>query len=69
MGDVERRGADWRDESPRSRQHAVDVAMGRRPPDAWFRGGVVLNVFTGEWQRAEIWIAGRRIAYVGPDEP
>ncbi|PZN07515.1 MAG: adenine deaminase, partial [Bacillota bacterium] len=43
--------------------------MGRRPPDAWFRGGVVLNVFTGEWQRAEIWVAGRRIAYVGPDEP
>ena len=43
--------------------------MGRRPPDTWFRGGVVLNVFTGEWQRAEIWTAGRRIAYVGPDEP
>ncbi|HEY8393710.1 MAG TPA: adenine deaminase C-terminal domain-containing protein [Thermaerobacter sp.] len=69
MGDVRSRGTDWRDESPQSRQHAVDVAMGRRPPDVWFRGGTVLNVFTGEWERAEVWVAGHRIAYVGPDEP
>ena len=60
---------DWRDESPAARWQAVAVATGRRPPDVWFRGGTVLNVYTGRWERAEIWLAGRRIAYVGPDEP
>ncbi|ADU51463.1 Adenine deaminase [Thermaerobacter marianensis DSM 12885] len=60
---------DWRHETPALRQLAVQVALGLRPPDVWFRGGTVLNVYTGQWERAEVWVAGPRIAYVGPDEP
>ncbi|WPD18114.1 adenine deaminase C-terminal domain-containing protein [Thermaerobacter composti] len=60
---------DWRHETAAARELAVRVAMGRRPPDVWFRGGTVLNVYTGRWEPAEVWVAGARIAYVGPDRP
>ncbi|HEY8552656.1 MAG TPA: adenine deaminase C-terminal domain-containing protein [Thermaerobacter sp.] len=60
---------DWRHETAAARELAVRVAMGQRPPDLWFRGGTVLNVYTGRWEPAEVWVAGSRIAYVGPDQP
>ncbi|EKP95767.1 adenine deaminase C-terminal domain-containing protein [Thermaerobacter subterraneus] len=64
-----RPGRDWRHESPDLRQAAVRVALGYEPPDVWFRGGTILNVYTGRWEPAEVWVAGPRIAYTGPDEP
>ena len=63
------RTRDWRHESPALREAAVRVALGQQPPDVWFRGGTVLNVYTGRWEPAEVWVAGPRIAYVGPEEP
>lgn len=46
-------------------QKLTDVAMGRLAPTLLIEGGQVLNVFTGQLERKEIAIAGRRIAYVG----
>lgn len=64
-----RHGRDWRHESAAAREAAVRVALGQQPPDVWFRGGTVLNVYTGRWEPAEVWVAGPRIAYVGPEQP
>ncbi|HEY8450456.1 MAG TPA: amidohydrolase family protein, partial [Bacillota bacterium] len=52
-----------------ARRAWVDVAMGRRAPSRYLRGGRVLNVFTGEVLPAGVAIVDDRIAYVGPEEP
>ncbi|OAR03445.1 hypothetical protein SA87_01590 [Hydrogenibacillus schlegelii] len=56
---------------PSARERAALIRVARReaPADVWLSGGVVLNVFTGEWLRAEVAFLGRRIAYVGPEAP
>ncbi|MGA8943285.1 MAG: adenine deaminase C-terminal domain-containing protein [Thermoactinomyces sp.] len=46
----------------------IDVAMGRKEPSMLILGGTVLNVFTGELEKADIALAGKRVAYVGPIE-
>lgn len=50
----------------KTRQHLVQVALGREPADLIIRGATLLNVFTREWQSdQDIVIAGERIAWVG----
>lgn len=44
----------------------LDVAAGRRPADLYLDGGTLLNVYSGELHPANVAIAGRRIAYIGP---
>ena len=46
-------------------RRAVDVAAGRREGDLLLRGGRVLNVFDGSWERADVLIAGPLVAAVG----
>jgi len=44
----------------------LDVAAARRPADVYLDGATLLNVYSGELYPANVAIAGRRIAYVGP---
>jgi adenine deaminase len=46
----------------------IDVAMGRKAPSKLILGGTVLNVYTGQLERADIALSGKRVAYVGPME-
>ena len=46
----------------------IDVAMGRKAPSLLILGGTVLNVYTGQLEKADIALSGRRVAYVGPIE-
>ena len=50
----------------RERARLLAVARGEVPADRYVRGGLLLNVFTGEIYPANVAIAGERIAYVGP---
>lgn len=59
----------WTEPDAETRRAWVDVAMGRRAPTRWLRGGRVLNVFTGEVLEAGVALWHDRIAYVGPLEP
>ncbi len=43
----------------------VAVAQGKAPADRYVRGGLLLNVYTGEVYPANVAITGERIAYVG----
>ncbi len=43
------------------------VALGEAPADLLVTGGTVLNVYTEEWLRWDVAVAGERIAAVGPD--
>ena len=47
------------------RRHLVADARGEEPADLVLRGGRVLNVFTGELERADLAIASGRIARLG----
>lgn len=47
------------------RRGLVAVAQGRAPADRYVRGGLLLNVYTGEVYPANVAIKGERIAYVG----
>ena len=49
----------------RERARLIAVARGARAADRYVRGGVLLNVYTGERYPANVAIAGERIAYVG----
>ncbi len=44
----------------------VEVAAGRRPADLYLDGATLVNVYSGEVYPANVAVAGRRIAYVGP---
>src|SRR6185369_16453012 len=50
------------------RRRLTAVARGAAPADLYLRGGTLLNVYTGELYRANVAIAGERIAYVGASE-
>ena len=47
------------------RRRLTAVARGEVPADLYVRGGTLLNIYTGELYRANVAIAGERIAYVG----
>jgi adenine deaminase len=47
------------------RRRLIAVARGAAPADLYVRAGTVLNVYTGEVERADVAVAGERIAYVG----
>lgn len=47
------------------RRGASEVAIGNRPADLVIVGGTVLDVHTGELRRADLAVAGARLAYVG----
>ena len=49
----------------RERARLLAVARGEAPADRYVRGGLLLNVYTGEVYPANVAIAGERIAYVG----
>ena len=46
----------------------IEVALGERPAEQVFRGGRVLNVYTGELIEETVALFRERIAYVGPSE-
>ncbi|MEW6635834.1 MAG: adenine deaminase, partial [Actinomycetota bacterium] len=46
----------------------IEVARGERPADLLVRGGTVANVYSGELYRANVAVAGGRVAYVGEGE-
>src|SRR5262245_54265686 len=52
---------DW----ARERAGLAAVARGDAPADRYVRGGLLLNVYTGEIYPANVAIKGERIAYVG----
>src|SRR3954470_24336948 len=47
------------------RRRLTAVARGEAPADLYVRGGILLNVYTGELYPANVAVAGERIAYVG----
>ena len=49
----------------KERRALVAVAQGTAPADRYVRGGLLLNVYTGELYPANVAITGERIAYVG----
>ena len=49
----------------RERSALAAVARGDAKADRYVRGGLLLNVYTGEIYPANLAIAGERIAYVG----
>jgi adenine deaminase len=49
----------------RERSRLTAVARGAATADRYVRGGLLLNVYTGETYPANVAIAGERIAYVG----
>jgi adenine deaminase len=46
----------------------IRVALGQEPADLFVRGGMVVNVYSGELAPANVAVLGDRIAYVGPLE-
>jgi adenine deaminase len=52
----------------RERARLVAVARGEAAADRYVRGGLLLNVYTGEVYPANVAIRGERIAYVGQRE-
>ncbi|OLC38044.1 MAG: hypothetical protein AUH81_04965, partial [Candidatus Rokubacteria bacterium 13_1_40CM_4_69_5] len=51
--------------TPAQRRRLTAVARGQAPADLYLRGGILLNVYTGELYPANVAIVGERIAYVG----
>ena len=50
------------------RRRLIAVARGAAPADLYVRGGILLNVYTGELYPANVAVRGERIAYVGRRE-
>jgi len=50
------------------KKRLIEVALGERPAQQVFRGGRVLNVYTGEIIEETVALFQDRIAYVGPSE-
>ncbi|MDR5683865.1 MAG: adenine deaminase C-terminal domain-containing protein [Armatimonadota bacterium] len=59
----------WTHRSLDEIQTLMAVARGERPADLALVGGQVLLVQSGEIRPGDVAVAGRRIAYVGPDRP
>ena len=51
------------------RKRLIEVARGREHPDLVVTGGVLGNVYSGEWLPWNIEVADGRIAYCGPRAP
>ncbi|MCL5960933.1 MAG: amidohydrolase family protein [Chloroflexi bacterium] len=49
-------------------KNLIDVSRGIEPADLYIRGGMVANVYSGEYLRANVAIKKDRIAYVGVSE-
>ncbi len=49
------------------RAHLMRVALGEAPADLLVTGATVLDVYTEEWLRSDVAVAGERVAAVGPD--
>lgn len=47
----------------------IETAKGKNPASTWISGGKLLNVYTGELERADIVLFEDRIVYVGMKEP
>ncbi|MBA4601068.1 adenine deaminase C-terminal domain-containing protein [Thermoactinomyces mirandus] len=54
--------------SKREQNLLIEVAMGKKTPSMLILGGTILNVYTGELEKADIALAGKRVVYVGPIE-
>ncbi|MDQ3841759.1 MAG: amidohydrolase family protein, partial [Actinomycetota bacterium] len=54
--------------SVEERRRLIRVALGQEPADLFVRGGMVVNVYSGELVPANVAVLGDRIAYVGPLE-
>jgi adenine deaminase len=52
---------------PDDRQELIKVALGEAEADLAIINGAVVNVYTGEVEKASVLIKGERIAYVGND--
>jgi adenine deaminase len=52
-----------------SLEHRIAVARGDAAPDLVLRGGTVVNVLSGELDRADVALAGDRIAAIAPSIP
>ncbi len=52
---------------PNDRQELIKVALGEAEADLAIINGAVVNVYTGEIEKASVLIKGERIAYVGND--
>lgn len=50
-------------------QQLIEVSLRKRPASVWFKNASFLNVYTGQMDRAHIYLSGQRIAYVGEKEP
>jgi len=50
-----------------NRQELIKVALGEAEADLAIINGAVVNVYTGEVEKASVLIKGKRIAYVGKD--
>lgn len=46
----------------------ISVSLGNKPASMWLKGVQYLNVYTGQVERANLYISGNRIAYVGDKE-
>jgi len=51
-----------------SRYELVEVAKGQKPADLFIRGGIVLNVYSGELLKMNVAVCKNCIAYVGESE-
>ena len=51
-----------------TQRELIDVAQGRTPADLLIRGGMVANVYSGEFLQTNIAICKDKIAYVGEEE-
>lgn len=50
-------------------QYLIEVSLRKRPASVWFKDTSFLNVYTGQMDKAHIYLSGQRIAYVGEKEP
>ena len=54
--------------SAEERRRLMLVALGEEKADLFFRGGTVVNVYSGELVEANVAVLGEYVAYVGPSE-
>jgi adenine deaminase len=57
-----------REQTAASLKRLIAVNKGEEEADLIIENGTVLNVYTGEWLKQDVVIAGKRIAYIG-DKP
>jgi adenine deaminase len=50
-------------------QTLIQVSLRQKAATTWFKNASFLNVYTGQIEQAQIYLSGKRIAYVGQLEP